>query len=383
MNSESPIYLDYNATTPLLPEVVDAMLPYLRDFFGNPSSGHEYGKAPRRAVQRAREQVAALLGCDEDEIIFTSGGTESNNHAILGAAEAMQDRPHLITTAIEHPAAAEPCACLEKRGWLVTRLGVDDQGQVRTGDAIKASGRGTGLITAMHSNNETGVLQPIRDLAGIARNAGALMHTDAAQSVGKVLINVRDLGVDLLSLAGHKLYAPKGIGVLFVKRGVPIRRFMHGAGQERGLRPGTENVAAIAGLGAACEAAKRDLEASAIRMRALQDELWSVLLFAIPGLRLNGHPEARLPNTLNVRFPMVQGSSVLMGAPEIAASTGSACHDGREAASPVIMAMGVVPTDAAGSVRLSLGRCTTQKEIVITASALIRSWNNLIERRVG
>lgn len=377
MNSENPIYLDYNATTPLLPEVVDAMLPYLRELFGNPSSGHAFGQVARRAVEKARRQVAALIGCDDDEIIFTSGGTESNNLAIRGVTEALPSRRHLVTSVLEHPAVASPCDWLERHGWRVARLTADWNGQVGIQEAEETVGAETGLVTVMHSNNETGVLQPIRELAEIAQKAGSLIHTDAAQSVGKVPINVRVLGVDLLSLAGHKLYAPKGIGALFVKRGTPLRPFMMGAGQERGLRPGTENVASIVGLGAACEAAMKGLESTSSRIQDLRDELWNSLSTSIPGLALNGHPKDRLPNTLNVRFPGVQGMSVLNGAPEVAASTGSACHDGHETASQVITAMGVSTADALGSIRLSLGRDTSKGEVTRAASALIRSWNFL------
>lgn len=380
MNSEAPIYLDHNATTPLLPEVVEAMLPYFRGHFGNPSSDHVFGKPARLAVERARRQVAALLGCEEDEVVFTSGGTESNNLAIRGIAEAFANRRHLVTSVIEHPAAVNPCAWLEGHGWKLTRIGVDGEGRVGIREAREAMGAETGFVTVMHSNNETGVLQPIREIAGIAHESGAMMHTDAAQSVGKVAIDVRDLGVDLLSLAGHKLYAPKGIGVLYVRRGIPLHPFMLGAGQERGLRPGTENVAFMAGLGAACEVAMRELETAPSRIRGLRDGLWNTLATAVPGLSLNGHPKERLPNTLNVRFPRVLGTDVLQGAPEIAASTGSACHAGCETASAVITAMGVTPGEALGSVRLSLGRGTTQDDISRAARALIRSWN---ERAVG
>jgi cysteine desulfurase len=247
----NPIYLDHNATTPLLPEVIDTMLPYLREHFGNPSSGHVYGTRAGRAVARAREQVAALLGCEADEVIFTSGGTEANNLAIRGVGAAVENRRHIVTTVIEHPATARPCAWLEKHGRSVTRIGVDADGRVRVDAAREAIGRDTALVTVMHSNNETGVLQPVHELAVLAHAAGALLHTDAAQSLGKVPVNVRDLDVDLLSVAGHKLYAPKGVGALYVKRGTPLVPFTLGASHERGLRPGTENVASIVGLGAA------------------------------------------------------------------------------------------------------------------------------------
>lgn len=376
MTQSDPIYLDHNATTPLLSEVVDAMLPYLRDHFGNPSSGHIFGARAKSAVDRAREQVAALLGCEADEVIFTSGGTEANNLAIRGVIEAIVDvaRRRVVTTVIEHPATARPCSWLERRGVHVARLGVDAEGRARVEEAERAIDHETALVTVMHSNNETGVLQPIGEIASIARAAAALVHTDAAQSLGKVPINVRELGVDLLSVAGHKLYAPKGVGALYIKRGTPIAPFALGAGHERGLRPGTENVASIVGLGAACEAVGRDLLAAASRVRALRDNLWSRLAAAITGIALNGHREERLPNTLNVRFPRASGSAVLAGAPEIAASTGSACHEGHESASAVILAMGVAPDEAIGSVRLTLGRGTTEDDIERAAIALVRSW---------
>jgi cysteine desulfurase len=298
---------DSCATTPLLPEVVDAMLPYLRGHFGNPSSEHVYGARARNAVARAREQVAALLGCDADELVFTSGGTEANNLAIRGVTEALEGRSHIVTTVIEHPATARRCAWLEKHERRVTRIGVDADGRARVDDAREAIDGDTALVTVMHSNNETGVLQPVAELAKLAHAVGAVVHTDAAQSLGKVPVNVRELDVDLLSVAGHKLYAPKGVGALYVKRCTPLVPFALGASHERGLRPGTENVASIVGLGAACEAVGRDVDAAASRMRALRDSLWYRFAAAIPGLALNGHRELRLPNTLNVRSPASVG----------------------------------------------------------------------------
>ena len=380
MSVEFPIYLDHNATTPLLPEVVDAMLPYLRTHFGNPSSGHVYGARAREAVASARAQVAALLGCDESEILFTSGGTEANNLAIRGVAEAREKPGRIVTTIIEHPATEQPCACLERRGWQVARIGVDATGRARTDEARSAMGRDTILVTVMHANNETGVLQPVAELAELAHTTGALLHTDAAQSVGKVPVRVHDLGVDLLSIAGHKLYAPKGVGALYVKRGTPLMPLLLGAGHERGFRPGTENVAGIVGLGAACSAAVRDLDAEAARTRVLRDALWERLMAGVPGLALNGHHASLLPNTLNVRFPQVSGIAVLTGAPELAASTGSACHEGHESASTVILAMGVPATEALGSVRLTLGRGTSAEEVERAAEALIAAWRGLVGR---
>ena len=377
MSADNPIYLDHNATTPLLPEVVDAMLPYLREHFGNPSSGHVYGMRARNAVARAREQVAALLGCDADEIIFTSGGTEASNLAIRGVAESRPDRRSFVTTVIEHPGTERPCLWLEQQGRRVARVGVDADGRARVDEARTAIERDTALVTVMHSNNETGVLQPIREFAVLAHASGALIHTDAAQSLGKVPVRVRELDVDLLSIAGHKLYAPKGVGALYVKRGTRLVPFVLGGGHERGLRSGTENVASIVGLGAACEAVGADLETAAARMRALRDAMWRQLLSAVPGIELNGHLNLRLPNTLNVRFPSVSGNAVLAGAPEVAASTGSACHAGQDHASSVILAMGITPEVAVGSVRLTLGRGTSEDDIDRAARALVRSWCRL------
>jgi cysteine desulfurase len=377
MTTPDPIYLDHNATTPLLPEVVDAMLPSLREHFGNPSSAHVYGARARSAVARAREQVAALLECEPDEVLFTSGGTEANNLALHGVMEAVEGRRRLVTTTIEHPATARPCARLGQHGHDLALVGVDADGRVRMDLAREALDGRTALVTVMHSNNETGVLQPIAELADLAHAVGALLHTDAAQSLGKVRVSVRELGVDLLSLAGHKLYAPKGVGALYVKRGTPLAPYLLGASHERGLRPGTENVASIVGLGAACEAVGRDLEATAARLRTLRDGLWERLARAVPGLALNGHRELRLPNTLNVRFPRASGTAVLAGAPEIAASTGSACHEGHESASAVLLAMGVPPEEALGSVRLTLGRGTTEDDVVRASEALVRAWRHL------
>jgi cysteine desulfurase len=373
-DARRPIYLDHNATTPLLPEVVEAMLPYLREHFGNPSSSHVYGRRAYDAVDRARHQVAALLGAAPEEIVFTSGGTEANNLAIRGVAGAVGDKRHIVTSEIEHPATVEPCRLLQRLGWEVTWLPVDVAGRVCVEDVTAAVVRTTTLVTIMHANNETGTIQPIREISEVAHAAGALMHTDAAQSAGKIPVRVDDLGVDLLSIAGHKLYGPKGVGVLYVRKGTPLEAVIRGAGHEGGLRPGTENVASIVGLGVACEVIRDGLDEEADRLRRLRDLLWDRLHAAIPDLGLNGHEQDRLPNTLNVRFPRASGSAVLEGAPELAASTGSACHEGHESASPVILAMGVSPKGALGSVRLTLGRGTTEDEVARAAAALVRSW---------
>lgn len=378
--STEPIYLDYNATTPVLPEVVDAMLPALREHFGNPSSGHLFGTRAKALVERARAEVAQLIGARDDEVFFTSGGTEANNLAIFGSSERAAHRRHVVTTCIEHPATEQPCQRLERNGRRVTRLPVGPRGAVDLG-AADAIDDDTFLVTVMHSNNETGVLQPVPELAARAHDRGALVHTDAAQSLGKVPVDVDELGVDLLSIAGHKLYAPKGVGALFVRRGAAIAPVLLGAGHERGLRPGTENVASIVGLGAACRAARRDLARVAPELRRLRGHLLEGLTLAVAGLEVNGDPEHALPNTLNVRFPGVLGSRLLALAPEIAASTGSACHDGGESASRVILALGVSPEAALGSVRLSLGRHSTDADVTLATQALARAHAELTRGR--
>jgi cysteine desulfurase len=377
MNSaDAPIYLDYNATTPLLPEVVDAMLPYLQEHFGNPSSRHLYGRRAHEAIQRARSDVAALVNSHAEEIIFTSGGTEANNLAIRGTT-AHTSRRRLVTSIIEHPATARPVTWLERQGWDIVRVGVDAGGRAQIHELDVAITSATALVTIMHSNNETGVLQPVREAVHFARRAGASIHTDAAQSVGKVPIDVRAMDVDLLSIAGHKLYGPKGVGALFVRRGTDLEPLTLGAGHERGLRPGTENVASIVGLGAACAMAQHDLNEQGARVRALRDRLWDQLAQAIPHLALNGHLENRLPNTLNVRFPQVSGEALLAATPQIAASTGSACHDDDESASAVLLAMGIPARAALGSVRLTLGRATTESAVDRAATALALAWRTL------
>jgi cysteine desulfurase len=375
--TQQPIYLDYNAATPLFPEVLDAMLPYLRDDYGNPSSDHALGRRARAAVERAREQVAAFLGCHFDEVIFTSGGTEASNLAIRGAAAAAGDRRHVVTTTIEHPATAESCKWLERQGWSVTYVPVDAQGLVRIDEMRAAISSRTALVTLMHANNETGVLQPIADVAHRARDAGAVIHVDAAQTAGKVRLDVRELGVDLLSLAGQKVYAPKGVGALFTRRGTTLFPQTLGAGHEQGLRPGTENVPAIVGFGTALEIAGADLDAAATRMRTLRDSLWHRLRAGVPGIALNGHPELRLPNTLNVRFPEVAARALLRAVPQIAASAGSACHAGTDIPSPVLLAMGLTSDVVMASLRLSIGRQTTEDDIAYASGALVEAWRSL------
>jgi cysteine desulfurase len=377
MTETTAIYLDYNASTPLLPEALDAMIPYLRGNFGNPSSDHASGHRARAAVEHARERVAAFLGCDAGEIVFTSGGTEANNLAIRGAAEAVSDRRGVITSTIEHPATEESCNWLGRHGWTVAKAGVDASGVVRVGDVRNALSLDTALVTVMHANGETGVLQPVAEIVEAAHAFGSVVHTDAAQSIGKVRVNVRELGVDLLSLAGQKVYAPKGVGALYIKRGTRLDAVLAGAGHERGLRPGTENVAAIVGLGVALEHVGRDLETAAARMRELRDDLWRRLADRIPGMHLNGDPRLRLPNTLNVRLPGVSARALLRSLPEIEASSGSACHAGDEAPSPVLTAMGLLPDETRRSIRISIGRFTTGAETARAAEILADVWETM------
>jgi cysteine desulfurase len=378
-----PIYLDYNATTPLDPAVIEAMLPYLREQFGNPSSTHSYGKTAHDAVERARRQVADLIGAQADEIVFTGGGTEASNQAIKGAFFAtfggvfghlFHKEVHIITTAVEHPATLQPLAFVKRLGCRVTILGVDRYGRVDPRAVSGAIGRKTRLITVMHSNNEVGTLQPIREIAAVARDRRVLVHTDAAQSLGKVPIDVNELGVDLLTLAGHKLYAPKGVGVLYVRRGTKLEPFIHGAGHESGRRAGTENVPYLVALGMACAVAKQSLPAATEKLRVLRERLWERLRAGL-GERvvLNGHPQQRLPNTLNVNFVEHVGADLLAAVPEVAASTGSACHEGSVVQSPVLCAMGVPPELGRGAVRLSVGRFTTPEEVDRAAEALTRA----------
>ncbi len=367
-----PIYLDYNATTPVAPEVAQAMRPFLEEHFGNPASPHPYGAVTRAAVEEARGRVAAALCAAPDEIVFTSGGTEANNHAIRGAALARRDRgDHIVTSAVEHAAVADVCGLLESQGFRVTRVPVDGTGRVDPADVARALTPGTILVTVMHANNEVGTIQPIREIARLAREAGALVHTDAAQTVGKIGTDVVDLGVDLLSVAGHKVYGPKGVGALYIRRGVRIENLMVGAGHEAGRRPGTENLLGIVGLGKAMEIAARDLPARAAHLRALRDRLHALLAARVPGLALNGHPEERLPNTLSVSFPGRLATDLLAAArEEVAASAGAACHSGTPHVSATLAAMGVPRERALGTVRLSTGRFLAEAEVEAAAEAL-------------
>ena len=378
--TDEVVYLDHNATTPVAPAVLEAMLPYLSTAYGNPSSDHALGRRARQAVEEARAQVAALIGAAPSEVVFTSGGTESNNLAIFGtAATAGAERRRIVTSSVEHPATASPCARLKASGWAVTRVPVTGAGLLDAPAATAALSGDVALCTVLLAQNETGALLPLAELAPAARDAGAIVHTDAAQAIGKVPVSVEDLGVDLLSVAGHKCYAPKGVGALYVRRGTPLSPVLVGAGQERGLRPGTENVAGIVGLGAACELARASLALDPVRIGALRAELFAALCAAVPGLVCHTPLDASLPNTLYVSFPGVHGADLLAGAPGVAASTGSACHAGEETPSATLLAMGVAPEVALSAVRLSLGRDTTGAAVALAADLLVVAYHQARE----
>jgi len=359
-----PMYLDYNATTPIDSEVADAMRPYLTEHFGNPSSTHWYGIQTKKAIGEARSQVARMLNCEPDEIIFTSGGSESNNCAIRGSAFANRHRGnHVITSTIEHPSVIEVCKYLETSGFLVTYIPVDPFGLVDVSAVEEAITPQTVLITIMHANNEVGTIEPIRQISQLARQRGIVMHTDAAQSVGKIPSHVDELGVDLLSIAGHKLYAPKGVGALYVRHGTHLQKLIFGADHEQNMRAGTENVLGIVGLGKACEIADRDLERLAAHMMTMRDRLHDGLRSKLAELRLNGHPDRRLPNTLSLSFPRIEATTLLSEIEGVAASAGAACHSDSVDVSPVLAAMNVPLEYAMGTIRFSTGRMTTEAEI--------------------
>lgn len=360
----SPIYLDYNATTPVDPAVADAMEPFLRGFFGNPSSSHYYGLQARQAVETARKQVAGLIGADPDEIVFTSGGTESNNMAIIGAARAQRHRgTHILTTAIEHPAVMEVCSHLEKEGFRITRAPVNSYGMVDPEEIRNLVQPDTILISVMHANNEVGTIQPIAEIGQIARERGILLHCDAAQSCGKIRVDVNELNVDLLSVAGHKLYAPKGIGALYIRRGTRLEKIAYGADHEQNRRPGTENVLEIVGLGKACELAMENLTDHAGHLKSMRDLLQSLILEGVPQAVVHGPAEKRLPNTLSIGFPDFEASTILGALNGLAASAGAACHAGQADVSGVMKAMRVARNVAMGTIRLSTGRFTTEEEV--------------------
>jgi cysteine desulfurase len=363
---KKPVYLDYNATTPIDSEVADAMLPYLQTFFGNPSSSYSIGRHTKEDINRARQQVACLINARPEEIVFTSGGTESNNHAIRGIAFADKEKgKHIITSSVEHPAVTEVCRYLHSMGYEITYLPVDENGKVNPCDIENEVRSDTVLITIMHANNEVGTVQPIQEIASIARKNNIMFHTDAAQSAGKIDTDVTRLGIDLLTLAGHKLYAPKGIGALYIKKGTKIENLLYGAGQENGIRPGTENVPYIVALGKACEIAQRDLAKNSVHMYRMRERLLRGLHNKLGGkLKLNADLENCLPNTLSIAFEKVDAytlTSMIGG--EVFISTGSACHSNSVEISSVLKAMNIDIMTAASTVRISTGKYTTEEEI--------------------
>ncbi|MBN2070577.1 MAG: selenide, water dikinase SelD [Candidatus Krumholzibacteriota bacterium] len=382
---KAPVYLDFNATTPISSEVAGAMRPFLEENFGNPSSSHWYGLQAKKAVSKARRQLSLLLGCDPGELIFTSGGSESNNLAIKGAASVGKEKgDHIVTSSVEHPAVLEVCRHLEKEGFRVTYLPVDGDGLVSVDDFRDALIPGTILATIMHANNEVGTVQPISALAALARERGVLFHTDAAQSVGKVEVDVNSLGVDMLSVAGHKFYAPKGVGALYIRTGVEISKLIHGADHERNLRAGTENVLEIVGIGQAAESAKENLKENHRHMERMRDRLQSGLKEAFDDMKINGSLQYRLPNTLSVSFPLVEANTLLDEiSGEVAASAGAACHTGSVDLSTVLEAMKVPLEIAMGTVRFSTGRTTTPADIDMALGVIIPAVKRLKPDRSG
>jgi len=371
MTRHDPLYLDTNATSPIDPRVAETMRPYLYEHFGNPSSGHVYGQAARAAVDKARAQVAGLLGCTPTEVVFTSGGSESNNWALKGAAWAREDRGrHLVISAVEHPATSAVCDWLAGRGWEVSVVPVDGNCLIDPDDVAKALRPDTVLVSIMHANNEVGTVQPIARIAALAHDAGAPMHTDAAQSAGKIPVRVDELGVDLLSLASHKLYGPKGIGALYVRAGVTLDNLVHGAQQEGGRRAGTESVILVAGLGEAAALAAEDVVEEGPRLAALRDRLQATLVEAAPDAVVHARDAERLPNTLSIGFPGRLASDLMATLDGIACSAGAACHAGGATASAVLTAMGAPQEAAVGTLRLSLGRFTTEDEVERAAAMI-------------
>lgn len=361
-------YLDYNATTPLAPEALEAMLPFLRGEYGNASSIHRPGQRARAAVERARAQVAGLIGSKPNEVIFTGGGTESDNLAVQGAVRASRRaRPHIITSAIEHHAVLHTCQALETEGDAVTYLPVGSEGLVDPGDVRRALTAETVLITIMHANNEIGTIQPVREIAAIAREAGVLFHTDAVQTAGKIPVDVASLGVDLLTLSAHKFCGPKGVGALYVREGIELHPILFGGSREGEPRPGTENVAGIVGLGAAAELARAEMHSESQRVAALRDRLERGILESIEATAVNGTNDnrRRVPNTTNLRFDYVEGESMVIALDlqGIACSTGAACSSGAVEPSHVLLAIGLSPEQARSSLRFSLGRQSTQEEV--------------------
>ncbi len=365
------IYLDYNATTPIDKEVADAMQPFLTNYFGNPSSSHVYGLKTKKAVEKAREQIAKMIHAHPSEIIFTSGGTESNNYALKGVAFAQQHKGnHIITSNIEHPAVIEVCKYLETKGFSVTYLSVDEFGIINLEELNKSVTNETILISIMHANNEVGSIQPIKEISEIAQKNKILFHTDAAQSIGKIEANVQEMGVDLMSIAGHKLYAPKGVGVLYIRNGVILEKLMHGANHENNLRAGTENVLEIVGMGKAAELISENLQKYQVRYAENRDLLWAMLKNHWPKIKRNGHPDKCLSNTLSVSFPNVEANTLLGQLADVAASAGAACHTNNISVSNVLQAMEIPINYAMGTIRFSTGRTTTKDDIEQAVEAI-------------
>ncbi|UCF86451.1 MAG: cysteine desulfurase [Desulfobacteraceae bacterium] len=381
-NFETSIYLDHNATTKVDREVQKIMMPYLEEEFGNPSSGYLLGTRAKEGLERAREDVALLLGCQHHEVIFTSGGSESNNMVLKGLIDFKNpEKSHLITSAVEHPAILNPALFLMELGVKVTVLPVDRFCRVDPEAVKKAIQQNTTLITIMLANNETGTVQPIEEISKIGREHGIPVHTDAAQAVGKMEVDVNALGVDFLTVAGHKLYAPKGVGALFIRDGQNLTPLLHGANQEYGKRPGTENIILAAGLGAACRIAKKRLKSDYQNMETMRNRLQKLLLKGLIDLVLNGHPDKRLPNTLNVAIPGIDGGQILEGLPKIMASTGAACHDRTVKLSHVLAAMGVPPKIGMGAIRFSVGRSNTIEQIEEAAGLIINQVKRMRDGR--
>jgi len=373
-----PIYLDYNASTPVAPEVLDVMTRVFRDVHGNALSGHAFGRAAREVVEAARAEVAGLIGAMPDEIVFTSGGTESNNAAVAGAAEASAFRGrHLVVSAIEHASVDLPCRALEARGWGVARIPVDANGIVDPLRVASATRPDTALVSVTHANNETGAIQPVAAIARAAKAKGALVHSDAAQSIGKVGVDVNELGVDLLSIAGHKLYAPQGIGALYIRRGTPFAPSQLGAGHQGNRRSGTETVALDAALGAACALAARELASRRAQLQAMRDRLEAALKAGIPGLIVHAGDAKRLPNTLYAAIPGIDAGELLARLPGVATGSGAACHSGVTTPSKVLTAMGVKPEIARATLRLTTGRSTTAEEIDRAAAMILDAVRSL------
>jgi cysteine desulfurase len=374
------IYLDNNASTPVDPEVADAVHSALRSTYGNPSSTHSVGLRAKAAVEKARAEVADCIGASPDEVFFTSGGTESNNLAILGTA-LHRGKGHIITSAIEHPSVMNPCRYLENNGFDVSYVAVDGQGRINIDDVRTSIKRETVLITIMHANNETGTVQPVEEIGTLAREKDIVFHTDAAQTIGKIPVDIERLKVDVLTIVSHKCYGPKGVGALFIRKGVQLRPILFGAGHEKGLRPGTENVPGIVGLGKTCEMTRPFLKERAAHMKKVTEVLFTGLRERLQGIKMNGHPTLRLPNTLNICIPGVDSTDLLeLIKNDVAATAGSACHSGHKTPSAVLMAMGISETDATSSIRLSTGKDNTEEEIKAAVEIIAKAAASILKK---